>query len=112
MMDGSRLVIEQMPTTGGTKRSVDAGRLSMQFAAWILDEGIEHAFHQKAVENTAAHIERTLDLPFTVPSRMVQETAGWAVPRREAGKDPEFNAHLRETAPPRTPRSKKSDRLF
>jgi hypothetical protein len=78
----------------------------------VTTQGIEHAFHQKAVENTAAHIERTLDLPFTVPSRMVQETAGWAVPRREAGKDPEFNAHLRETAPPRTPRSKKSDRLF
>jgi hypothetical protein len=47
MMDGSRLVIEQMPTTGGTKRSVDAGRLSMQFAAWILDEGIEHAFLER-----------------------------------------------------------------
>ena len=78
----------------------------------VTTQGIEHAFHQKAVENTAAHLERTLDLPFTVPSRMVQETAGWAVPRREAGKDPEFNAHLRETAPPRTPRSKKSDRLF
>ena len=47
MMEGSRLVIEQMPTTGGTRRSIDAGRLSMQFAAWMLDEGIEHAFLER-----------------------------------------------------------------
>lgn len=54
---------------------------------------MEHAFMQEGVERASRKVERTLGTSFTVPSRMVQETAGWAEVRRQASADPEFNAH-------------------
>lgn len=47
MMDGSRLVIEQMPTTGGKKRSVDGGSLCVLLRGWIIDKPIEHVFLER-----------------------------------------------------------------
>ena len=71
----------------------------------VTPTGIEHAAHQHAVENAATTLQRQQDTPFTVPSRLVQETGGWAQPRREANEDPQFNATTREreaaAAPPR-----------
>lgn len=58
----------------------------------ITPVGIEHAAHQEAVERAAKQIQKDTGSDFTVPTRMVQETGGWAVPRREARKDPGFNA--------------------
>lgn len=54
MMDGSRLSmelgrisIEPMPTTGGTKRSVDGGSLCVLLRGWIIDKPIDHVFLER-----------------------------------------------------------------
>jgi len=62
----------------------------------ITPVGIEHAQQQEAVERAAQALQEQHATPFTIPSRLIQETGGWAQPRREAGEDPQFNAAQRE----------------
>lgn len=61
--------------------------------------GIEHAVQQAAVEGAARSLQRKHQTEFTIPSRLVQETGGWAQPRREAGGDAEYNADMRDANP-------------
>jgi hypothetical protein len=77
--------------------------------------GIEHAVHHEATVMAAKEIQEKAGVDFTVPSIMVQE-GGWAAKRRrsptrvtenaageikasEASQDPEWNEHVKSTAP-------------
>ena len=53
----------------------------------VTGEGIEHAVLQDAVHQAAKQIQEKYNLPFTVPSRVVNEGA-WAVTREKTGDDP------------------------
>jgi hypothetical protein len=52
----------------------------------ITGEGIEHAVLQNSVHEAAKRIQQKYDLPFTVPSRVVNEGA-WAATREKTGDD-------------------------
>lgn len=59
--------------------------------------GILHAVHQEAVHQTADKLQKDLNLDFTVPALLVQET-DWAGGRRAEGQDPEYSAAVASTA--------------
>lgn len=59
--------------------------------------GIMHAVHQEAVHQTADKLQKDLNLDFTVPALLVQET-DWAGGRRAEGQDPEYSAATASTA--------------
>jgi len=73
-----------------SKGDVGAGDVRVQ------PVGIEHAAQQAAVEGAAKTLQRKHQTEFTVPSRLLQETGGWAEPRRAAGGDAEYNAVRRD----------------
>ena len=52
--------------------------------------GIMHAVHQEAVHQTADKLQKDLNLNFTVPALLVQET-DWAGGRRTFGQDPSYS---------------------
>jgi hypothetical protein len=79
-------------TPSGKKQSVGMGD------AKITPGGIEHAIHQEATHRAAKHIEKSLNLDFTVPAIGVQEV-GWAADRRREGADSDYSAKMRGTHP-------------
>jgi hypothetical protein len=50
------------------------------------------------VERAAKALQARYGMESTVPSRMIQETGGWAQPRREAGGDSEYTAAMKAEA--------------
>ena len=59
----------------------------------ITGEGIEHAVLQDSIHQAAKRLQEKYDLPFSVPSRVVNEGA-WAVTREKTGDDPNTEKNL------------------
>lgn len=93
--------------TGKTKRgrelSVGKGNPN------ITPAGIQHAVGNAATTGAAKAIQQDLDLDFTVPSMLVQESV-WAADRRTMGEDAAYNAARREATPKKERIKKSKDR--
>lgn len=94
---------------GTTKRgralSVGAGNKD------ITPLGIQHSVNVEATSRAAKNVQDTLNLPYTVPTMMIQEGV-WAETRREAGGDAAYNAQRRSDKAPKTKAPKTPPTLF
>ena len=89
---------------------INGMKVSAHRSAEVKPSTIYHAFGNEATNTAAKKLQEKYNLDYTVPSMLVQETA-WRGARAAAGKDPELNKKLRESAEPKPKRTKKPKQM-
>lgn len=85
---------------------IDGKKVSAHSSAEVGAPAIYHAFGNAATSLASQKLQDKYNTEFTVPSMLTQETA-WRGVRAAAGRDPELNKKMRDSAPQKAKRVKK-----